>query len=286
VVDAKTSHGKSPGALLGDTSGRNYARKLSLFNAFAEPELRAAIGVLALTPGARVLDAGCGSGVTLKWLADAVLPTGVAVGLDLAAQHTAAARAINASDVLVVQGSLAQPPLTSGYFDAIWCANTINHLTDPIAGLKSLKALLKPRGRIALAQSSLLPEMYFAWDERLERAVTEAVRRYYRNRYGLDEQATTAIRSLVGNLRCAGLSDVHPRTIAIERVSPLTEIDRAYLLEAIFVATWGERLRPYLSVDDFEQLSQLCDPQHADFALGRKDFHFLQTLTVVIGEAS
>jgi hypothetical protein len=57
-------------------------------------------------------------------------------------------------------------------------------------------------------------------------------------------------------------------------------------LEAIFVATWGERLRPYLAADDFEQLSQLCDPQHADFALERKDFHFLQTLTVVIGEAS
>ncbi len=132
-----------------------------------EPELRAAIGVSCpCTPGARVLDAGCGSGVTLKWLAEAVLPTGVAVGLDLAAQHTAAARAIG------MHRTCSQPTrqscAASAHFrlfhDAIWCqANTINHLSEPIAGLKrTAQGSFKAHAAVfALAQSSLLPEMYF-----------------------------------------------------------------------------------------------------------------------------
>ena len=53
---------------LGDTPARDYGRKLRLFNAFAEPELRAAIASLDLKPGMRVLDAGCGTGEALGWL--------------------------------------------------------------------------------------------------------------------------------------------------------------------------------------------------------------------------
>jgi len=70
----------------------------------------------------------------------------------------------------------------------------------------------------------------------------------------------------------------------IERLTPLEESDEAYLLEAIFRGTWGERLRPYLSDDDFEQLSRLCDPADPSYALRRPDFHFLQTFTLAVAE--
>jgi SAM-dependent methyltransferase len=169
-------------------------------------------------------------------------------------------------------------------FDAIWCANTINHLADPAAALDALSGLLRPQGRIALAQSSVLPDMYFAWDQRLERAVTEGVRQYYRDRYGLNEEATTGIRALVGLLRGAGLGNVRARTFTMERISPLAQTDVDYLLEAIFNGTWGERLAPYLAADDYARLRALCDPASPEFALRRPDFHFLQTFTVVTGE--
>jgi SAM-dependent methyltransferase len=273
-------------ALLGDTPQRNYARKLSLFNRFAGAELQAAVDLLSLTSGMRVLDAGCGTGETLQLLAAAVAPGGVAVGLDLAAAHTAAARAANAPAALIVQGNLAQPPLAAGQFDLIWCANTLNHLADPIAALKRLEALLNAGGRVALAQSSLLPDMYFAWDERLERAVTEGVRHYYRDRYGLNAEATTGIRALVGLVRSAGFCNVRTRTMAIERIGPLSNADFAYLWEAIFNGTWGERLAPYLSSDDYARVLKLCNPEAPEFALRRADFHFLQTFTVVTAHKS
>jgi SAM-dependent methyltransferase len=72
---------------LGDTPARDYALKLRLFNALAEPELRQAIASLRLGPGMRVLDVGCGTGESLRWLAAAVAPDGLAVGVDLSASH-------------------------------------------------------------------------------------------------------------------------------------------------------------------------------------------------------
>jgi SAM-dependent methyltransferase len=270
--------------LLGDTTARDYSRKLGLFNACAGPELRQAIASLALTPGMRVLDAGCGGGEALAWLRDAVGDEGTVVGLELAAAHAAAARHNVAARALVVQADVLKPPLAEAAFDLIWCVNTINHLRDPVSGIERLRSLLRPGGRLVLGQSSLLPDMYFAWDSRLERVVNEAVRAYYRDRYQLEERDLTAVRSLVGLLRKANMSQVSARSFLIERISPLGASDQAYLLEAIFRDTWNERLRPYLSGEDYEQISRLCDPQNPAFALYRPDFHFLQTFTVVVGE--
>jgi SAM-dependent methyltransferase len=270
-------------ALLGDTTARDYSRKLRLFSACAEPELRQAIAGLGIEPGMRILDAGCGTGEALEWLAVEAGAQGLVVGLDLASAHVAAAQARMSAGAAVLQADLLRPPLTAGTFDLIWSVNAVNHLRDPTAGVKLLASLLRDGGRIALGQSSLLPDMYFAWDARLERLTHEAVHRYYRERYGLEEHALTGVRSIVGLLRRAQLRDVMVRTYLIERIAPLRPADEAYLLEAIFRGTWGERLRPYLSGDDYDELAHVCDPQDRRYALRRPDFHFLQSFTLAVG---
>jgi hypothetical protein len=153
-----------------------------------------------------------------------------------------------------------------------------------VSALIRLRPALRPHGRIAVGQSSLLPEMFFAWDARLERITNEAVRQYYCDRYSLDERDLTAVRGLVGSLRAAGFADVVSRTIVIERVSPLDPASEAYLRETIFRDTWGERLKPYLSSEDYAELGRLCDPQQPQFALCRPDFHFLQSFTLAIAK--
>jgi SAM-dependent methyltransferase len=270
--------------LLGDTTARDYSRKLRLFNSFAEPELHRAIASFGLQQGMHVLDAGCGTGEALRWLCDAVAPHGTVVGIDLAQAHVSAARAAASDRVMVLQADVRRPPLAPRSFDFVWSVNTINHLREPLAGVAVLADLLRPGGRIALGQSSLLPEMFFAWDSRLERLTTEAVRVYYRDRYGLSERDLADNRSIVGLLRRASLRGVAAQTFIIERVSPLSPADEAYLLEAIFRDTWGERLRPYLSAEDYDDLAALCDPGHPAYALRRPDFHFLQTFTVAVGQ--
>lgn len=273
-----------PSGLLGDSAARDYAHKLALFNAFAAPELRQALGNLDVQPGMHVLDAGCGTGATLRLLAQAVGPGGRAIGVDLSVAHiAAAARAELPENALLLQGDLRALPLAPASIDRIWCVNTINHFQDPLETLERLQTLLRPGGRIALGQGGLLPEMFFAWDARLERLCNEAVRRYYRERYGVDERRLTAVRAIAGLLRRSGLREVSVQTHVIERLSPLAPPDRDYLLEAIFRGTWGERLRPYMDADDHAALDRLCDPQGPEFALDRPDFHFLQTFTVATG---
>jgi SAM-dependent methyltransferase len=270
--------------LLGDTPARDYAYKLRRFNAFAAPELSQALSSLQLQPGMRVLDAGCGTGEGLAGLARSVGDSGLALGLELSQPHLAGARALLPPAVAIVQADLLRAPLRAAQFDLVWTVNTVNHLRDPVAGVRALSELVKPGGRVALGQSALLPDLLFAWDARLERVTNEAVREYYRDRYGLSEQQLTGVRAIVGWLRSAGLRNVAVRTWPIERIAPLDAASEEYLREVIFRGTWGERLRPYLSADDFRQLAHLCDPQSTEYALRRIDLHVLQTFTLAVGE--
>ncbi|RUL77605.1 class I SAM-dependent methyltransferase [Dyella choica] len=274
---------ESGSGLLGDTKDRDYARQLSLFNRFAAPELRRAIASLDLEPGARCLDAGCGTGEALPWLRDAAGANGTVIGMDLSTAHLSVARAQIPADVALIQADLTKPPIQPGSFDLIWSVNTINHVCDLHSGLAALRNLLRPGGRIAWGQSALLADMYFAWDARLERMTTAAVRQYYRDKYGLTESDLTAARALVGMLRRNGFKDVYARTFAIERVSPLASEDRDYLFDTLFRDKWAARLQPYLSDADHAQLALLCNPDSASYALSRPDFHFLQTFTLVVG---
>lgn len=274
--------------LLGDSPRRAYAATLDLFNRFAARELREVVAALGLRRGDTALDAGCGTGMVTVMLAEHVAPGGRAVGIDLSAAHVERASAHvrrSGLPITLVQGDIAAPPFAPRSFDLIWCSNTINHVRDPVAVVKSLAACLAPGGRLALAQSAFLPDMFFAWDARLDDEVRRACYRHTRERYGLDERDTAAARNLFGLLQRGGLNDVSARTILIERTAPLAPEDEIYFLDGVFRAYWGERLRTHLSPDDWRTLERLCDPDSPDFCLRRPDFHHVQTYTVVTGSA-
>jgi ubiquinone/menaquinone biosynthesis C-methylase UbiE len=274
----------APTSLLGDSPDRDYSAKLRGFNAFAEPELRALIRSLELKPGMHILDAGCGTGEALSWLASEVQPSGSVVGIDIAAAHVAAARTHASPTIQIHQADLFDVSMQPASFDLVWCVNTINHLANPVDGVRQLAKMLRRGGRLALGQSSLLPDMYFAWDARLERLTNEAVRSYYRDRYHLAEHDLAAVRAIVGILHRADLRNITSRTIVIERLAAMDAATESYLRDAIFRDTWGKHLRQYLSAEDYAELSRLCDPQHPQFALRRPDFHFLQSFTLAVAE--
>ena len=284
-VDTKQAAGAHNG-LLGDTPQKAYVTKLDLFNRFAEPELREVIAGLDLSPTSRVLDAGCGTGLITSWLAEQV-PAGLALGVDLSTGHLRHAKnrlmSPSATSLQFFQADITHLPLTMGPFDLIWSSNAINHLRRPIDGLKRLADNLRPGGRLVLGQSAFLPDMFFAWDARLEKEVMLACRRYYRDKYGLDERDTTATRNLFGWMRQAGFSNVTAKTIVIERTAPLTEADQHYFVEGVFKGYWAHRVQPYLSEADWHTLEALCNPNSPEFCLQRSDFHHVQTFSIIIG---
>ncbi|MBV8805121.1 MAG: methyltransferase domain-containing protein, partial [Sinobacteraceae bacterium] len=104
--------------------------------------MRRLISGLELEPGMHILDAGCGTGEALTWLR-AEVGKGQIVGIDLAAAHTRAARALAPSDVLVAQADLRTLPFRADSFDLIWSVNTVNHLQHPQETVQRLAGLLR-----------------------------------------------------------------------------------------------------------------------------------------------
>jgi SAM-dependent methyltransferase len=263
---------------LADAPDRSYARKLALFADFAAPELREVLAGLALARPSRVLDVGCGVGAAAGLMAELLGRDALVVGIDLSLPHLRVASEITNAEF--VQADAASTCFREATVDLIWTCNTINHLRDPVGALRGLRTLLGPGGRIVLAQSGLLPEMYFAWDAPLDDAVRRACHEYYRDRYGLTPQDTAGIRGLVRLANEADLTVRRVRTIAIERIQPLTTTDRLYFEEAIFAGTWGERIHAYLSADERDRLARSCTPGSPGYCLDRADFHHVQTLTM------
>lgn len=266
---------------LQDAPDRSYADKLERFARFAEPELKGIFAGLALRPGSVALDLGCGTGLATAWLEDSLGPQGFAVGVDLSMPHL---RAASGHHDTLVQGDAGQLGFRNSVFDFIWSCNTLNHVAEPIETLSRLRALLRDGGRLALAQSGLLPEMFFAWDAPLDEAVRSACHRYYRERYRLENAATAALRNLVRQLRAAGFHRVTARTHVLERTLPLSPADRAYF-QSIFEGAWGERIYPFMEQADVARLRRNCDPASSEYCLDREDFHHVQTLTICEGRA-
>jgi SAM-dependent methyltransferase len=102
--------------------------------------IRAELDRLALPAGARVLDAGCGSGRTLEELRDYGAVSAIELS-PLAAEH---ARGLGLGEVQI--GRLEELPWSDATFDLITCLDVIEHTPDDRATLRELRRVCKPGG--------------------------------------------------------------------------------------------------------------------------------------------
>jgi ubiquinone/menaquinone biosynthesis C-methylase UbiE len=104
------------------------------------------LGALALGPGDRLLDVGCGGGVFLR----RALETGcAAVGLDHSPEMVALAQAT--SGVPVLEGRAEELPFADGEFTAVSCLVAFFFFDDPVRVLREIRRVLAPgRGRTAI----------------------------------------------------------------------------------------------------------------------------------------
>ena len=115
------------------------------------PAYAAAVGILGLREGDRVLDAGCGTGRALPPLRAAVGPSGVVVAVDLTpAMLAAAVRAGRHRDGQLLLADVTALPLRTESLDAVLGAGLIAHLPNPAENLRELARVVRPGGTLAL----------------------------------------------------------------------------------------------------------------------------------------
>lgn len=114
---------------------------------------RRALAIACLAPGERVLDVGCGTGVLTRLAAEAVGPTGAAIGIDPAPDmiRVALDNATRLGNRARFQlAAVENLPFADASFDAVFASAMVHHLPPATkrAGLREIRRVLRPGGRL------------------------------------------------------------------------------------------------------------------------------------------
>ncbi|MFQ6394742.1 methyltransferase domain-containing protein [Nocardia sp. KC 131] len=133
---------------------------------------------LALQQGEHALDIGSGSGSEVIDFADAVGPTGTAIGVEPDPQLLAAAerRANQAgSPAKFHSGDAYGLPFGADSFDAVLCERVFQHLTAPIRAANEIARVLRPGGRVVVVDSDWGTAIVHPGDRQVVRAVVDTL---------------------------------------------------------------------------------------------------------------
>jgi len=114
----------------------------------------------------RILDVGCGTGANLLMLSQ----YGDAEGVDLSEDALAFCRERGLDKVRLGAGE--ELPYEDGTFDLVTAFDVVEHMDDDLAGLREMRRVLRPGGRVLL----FVPTFMFLWG--LQDDVSNHRRRY------------------------------------------------------------------------------------------------------------
>ena len=105
------------------------------------------------TANPRILDVGCGTGANLKMLAT----FGKAEGVDVSPQavHFCHERGLES----VKLGAIEHLPYEDDSFEVVTALDVIEHLDDDVGGLREIRRVLRPGGRVLV----FVPAFMFLW---------------------------------------------------------------------------------------------------------------------------
>lgn len=113
-------------------------------------------------PGWAILDAGAGGGSYLPLLAQLLMAQGTIEAIDLAPENVQmiqarAQRGEFACPVTAQVGGITALPYADASFDAVWCANVFQYLTDAevAKALAEFKRLVRPGGLMVVKDADL-----------------------------------------------------------------------------------------------------------------------------------
>ena len=139
--------------MIADPVVAEYARAAKRYDEkwafYVETTTRETLRRLPMTPTARVLDVGCGTGELLRRLR-AKYPGAVLAGLDPVAEMLAVAgdKLSGTEDLRV--GYADSLPWNSAAFDVVVSCNMFHYITHPVEALREVARVLRPGGSLVL----------------------------------------------------------------------------------------------------------------------------------------
>lgn len=122
--------------------------------------------------GERVVDIGCGAGMDSLIAARMVVPDGEMIGIDMTPamleKARASARTAGVTHVEFRQGLGEELPVPSGWADVVISNGVLNLIRDKTAALAEMARVLKPGGRLQIADISVQKPVPEAAKDRIE----------------------------------------------------------------------------------------------------------------------
>lgn len=214
-------------------TGDEAADRLALVEQVHGPDTDRFLDRVALRPGMRVVDIGCGVGLVTQRLARAVEPDGEVVGVDISPDQVRAAeeraKAAGIGNVRFVVAPADQTGLERESFDVAYARFLLMHVRSPMSVLQEMAGLLRKGGTLAVEDgdfgSPYCAPPSPAFDRCFE-LYREVVRRQ-----GADPEIGPLLLSLVlrAGFTSAGVSIVQP----VLKEGPAKRLPHWTLLEAM-----------------------------------------------------
>ena len=215
----------------------------------------ALLDVAELSPGDRVLDFACGTGVVTRLAAERVGPDGAVAGLDITPAMLAVARSVPSSGAAIEwhEASAESMPLADGSFDVVLSSLGLQFVPDKTSALHEMQRVLAPGGQLAIATVGPTPPLFAILEQAFARHLNSEAAGFVRAVFSLHEpqeleQLTSgagfrdvAVRSKALSVTLSGPAEflweyVHSTPLAAA-VAQLDDAGRA-ALERDVVAAW------------------------------------------------
>jgi len=246
------------------------------------PEYEAMVRSVGFQPGWKVLDAGCGSGSFLELLAELVTPDGHISAIDLAPEN------IQVVDTQVKSGRFDCPvetrvgqitdlPYEDDSFDAVWCANVTQYLTNEELRkmLDEFRRVTRPGGIVAVKDFDLTLQQFIPGDPVNNWILLKELRPINGQIRG-----TFRVLELPIWFSQAGLKEIRYKTAICERQAPLRSVEQMFIGDVFrFTARMAENINlPEPVLLAWKKLGDTESPNHP---MKQPDFYYREGSVVV-----
>lgn len=268
------------------TDTAEYVEKLRVTDPLRAPLLRAAIAALELAKASHGLDAGCGIGLQIPLLAEAVGPDGHVTGLDVRPDFLSHAERLAEElglkdQVSLQQGDINDLPFDDNTFDWLWSASAAGYPAhQPLRLLRELARAVRPAGTVAIliyTSQTLLPG-HPLLEARLNATATGIAP------FTAGMPPVNHWLRAIGWFRAAGLKEVKAQTFVSEVQSPLSDELRVALAALIEMRWSGAESE--VDRETWGQYEQLCDPDSPSFIVDAPDYYGFFTETLFRGKVA